>query len=91
MLEDPFDILTSLVATPTGGFGPVEGECANEFTMQFASAGAPSLLMQTVYSYNAFEDTGAYEPIEPMELLYPTVLGVEGGVYTLYFYAGFYS
>jgi hypothetical protein len=89
--ENPNDVLTSLVATPAGGFGPITGECANEFTMEFASAGAPSLLMQTVYSYNVYNETGAYEPLQPMELMYPTAIAVEGGVYTLYFYAGFYS
>ena len=95
--EDPFQIIPDLNAWPTGGFGPVPGEvagspCANEYEMVFDSGtGAPPLLMQTVASWESDFDAGIYEPIAPMEQLFPTAIAVENGVYTLYFYSGFYS
>lgn len=89
--EEPYDILSSLSERPEGGFGPVTGECAARGEIVFSAGAGPELLMQTVVSYSTLAEADAYEPMPPLELLNPTVLSVEDGVYTLYFYAGFYS
>lgn len=89
--ETTFDIVPDLSANPTGGFGPLTGDRATSYEIVFDAGTGPALLLQTVQSWDSMDGEGPAEPILVFQELNPTVLGVEDGVLTLYFYAGFYS
>ena len=78
-------IVTSLAATPQGGFGPaLDG---SPFGLSFTYGEAPPLLYQVPFRY----DDGVASAGLGTDVLHITSVEVVDGQLTLYVYAGFYS
>ena len=83
---EPNDIVSSLAATPAGGFGT--GLDGSEFSLSFTFEDAPPLLFQAAVRFDANDQRVAGRGIDVLGI--PS-LDAAGGQLTLYVYAGFYS
>ncbi|MEO6123934.1 MAG: hypothetical protein ABIR32_09500 [Ilumatobacteraceae bacterium] len=92
---EPFDILQAVVANPSNGFTGHGPGCSDSgvYEVVYHHGEAPPLLMQTVVAtkFDADGNIAGISAMDPTDALALHTIGVQGGVITLYFYAGFYS